>query len=422
MRQIGFWQRYYKSTQNEKVINLEGEVEMKDKSLTRVSVFLTSQIISLFGSAIVSYSIVWYITLKTSSTMALAISIVCTYMPQIVISMFSGTWGDKFNKKNLIIIGDTITGISTLILAILFINGFDSLYLLYGACALRSVGSGIQTPLEHAFLPLICPEEKLTKINGIYATASSAINILSPAMAGVLLNVMDFGHTLFIDCITALLAIIVLLKLKYKNTISSNKDTSTLSDFLEGVKYFKQHIFLGRLILFYLLFYFFMSAPAFLTPVLVNLKFSSSVNALAINEFVWSLGTMLGGILICSFKEFNKLKFMAISALLFGGFICLLGASNIFSIYILFMLCSGISLPLFNTSNTVLIQENVKKEMLGRVFANLNILSTISTTIGITVFGIIGNTISVDILLILVGAFIAILSIWIWKIYRENKV
>lgn len=72
---------------------------MKDKSLTRVSVFLTSQIISLFGSAIVSYSIVWYITLKTSSTMALAISIVCTYMPQIVISMFSGTWGDKFNKK-----------------------------------------------------------------------------------------------------------------------------------------------------------------------------------------------------------------------------------------------------------------------------------------------------------------------------------
>lgn len=395
---------------------------MKDKSLTRVSVFLTSQIISLFGSAIVSYSIVWYITLKTSSTMALAISIVCTYMPQIVISMFSGTWGDKFNKKNLIIIGDTITGISTLILAILFINGFDSLYLLYGACALRSVGSGIQTPLEHAFLPLICPEEKLTKINGIYATASSAINILSPAMAGVLLNVMDFGHTLFIDCITALLAIIVLLKLKYKNTISSNKDTSTLSDFLEGVKYFKQHIFLGRLILFYLLFYFFMSAPAFLTPVLVNLKFSSSVNALAINEFVWSLGTMLGGILICSFKEFNKLKFMAISALLFGGFICLLGASNNFSIYILFMLCSGISLPLFNTSNTVLIQENVKKEMLGRVFANLNILSTISTTIGITVFGIIGNTISVDILLILVGAFIAILSIWIWKIYRENKV
>lgn len=208
---------------------------MENKSLARVSVFLTSQIISLFGSAIVSYTIIWYITLKTSSTMALAISVVCTYMPQIIISVFSGTWGDRFNKKYLIIIGDTITGVSTFILAVLFINGFNSLYLLYAVCALRSVGAGIQTPLENAFLPLICPEEKLTEVNGIYATASSAINILSPAMAGILLNIMDFGYTLFMDCITALLAVIVLFRLKYRNTVSFEKENvSTLIDFTDG--------------------------------------------------------------------------------------------------------------------------------------------------------------------------------------------
>lgn len=393
---------------------------MENKSLTRVSIFLISQIISLFGSAIVSYTIIWYITLKTSSTMALAMSVVFTYMPQIVISVFSGTLGDRFNKKYLIIIGDTITGVSTLILAVLFINGFRSLYLIYAACAMRSAGAGIQTPLENAFLPLICPEEKLTKVNGIYATASSAINILSPAMAGILLNMMDFGYTLMVDCVTALLAVVVLYGMKYKNTIDLEKESvDILTDFVVGVKYFKQHVFLGRLIIFYLLFYFFMSAPAFLTPVLVNIKFSNSVNALAINEFVWSMGTMLGGLLICLLKESNKLRLMAFSSVFFGGFICLLGASENFAIYIFFMLCSGMALPIFNTSNIVLVQENVKKEMLGRTFANLNILSTISTTIGITVFGLMGDVISVDILLVLVGVFIALLSIWVWKLYRE---
>ena len=87
----------------------------------------------------------------------------------------------------------------------------------------------------------------------------------------------------------------------------------------------------------------------------------------------------------------------------------------------MFMLCSGIALPLFNTSNTILIQENVKEDMLGRVFANLNILSTVSTTIGIIIFGLIGSIISVDKLLILVGIFITLLSIWVWKIYRRNE-
>ncbi len=81
-------------------------------------------------------------------------------------------------------------------------------------------------------------------------------------MAGVLLNVMDFGHTLFIDCITALLAIIVLLKLKYKNTISSNKDTSTLSDFWRS-KIFQAAHFLRKIDFILFAFYFFMSAPAF---------------------------------------------------------------------------------------------------------------------------------------------------------------
>lgn len=395
---------------------------MKDKRLSSVTIFLFSQIISLFGSSLVSYMIIWYITLKTSSTIALATSIACTYMPQIIISLFSGTWGDRFNKKYLIIIGDAITSIATLILAVLFINDFKSLYILYGACALRAVGAGIQTPLENAFLPLICPEDKLIKVNGIYATASSAINILSPALAGLLLNILSFEYTLLIDCITALLAIIILFGLKYTNTVNFVKENaSTITDFAEGVRYFKRHIYLGRLILFYLLFYFFMSAPAFLTPVLVNTKFSNSVNALAINEFVWSLGTMLGGLWICSLKNYNKFRFMAISSALFGGFICLLGVSNNFIIYMFFMLCSGIALPLFNTSNTVLIQENVNKEMLGRAFANLNILSTISTTIGIMVFGLMGKVIRVDILLIFVGIFIAILSICIWRLYREYQ-
>ena len=81
------------------------------------------------------------------------------------------------------------------------------------------------------------------------------------------------------------------------------------------------------------------------------------------------------------------------------------------------MFCSRTVLPIFNTSNTFLIQENVKRDMLGRTFANLNILSTIYTTLGITVFGLVGDMISVDYLLVFVGICIAHLSVWVWKIY-----
>ena len=157
------------------------EDKMKEKNIKSVSVFLISQIISLFGSSIVSYAIVWYITMKTSSTVALAVSIVCTYMPQILVSIFSGTWGDRYNKKYLIMIGDIITGISTLILAVLFINGFDSLLFLYSIIILRSIAVSYthlaalpgEEEWELLWLPPPCQRKELAR--PLPAIKSSAI-------------------------------------------------------------------------------------------------------------------------------------------------------------------------------------------------------------------------------------------------------
>ena len=42
-----------------------------------VSCFLTAQTISLFGSSLVQYAIVWYITLTTSSGKMLTLSTLC---------------------------------------------------------------------------------------------------------------------------------------------------------------------------------------------------------------------------------------------------------------------------------------------------------------------------------------------------------
>lgn len=109
------------------------------------------------------FSIIWYITLTSSSATLVAISIICTYIPQIIISVFAGSWGDKYNKKLLIILGDTITASATLVLVLLFSLGYQSIYLIYLLCIFRSLGSGIQTPLENAFIATICPKNLLQK-------------------------------------------------------------------------------------------------------------------------------------------------------------------------------------------------------------------------------------------------------------------
>lgn len=106
--------------------------------------FLLGQTISLFGSSLVQYAIMWYITLNTQSGVMMTISIISGFLPTFFLSPFAGVWADRFNRKFLIVGADSMIAFATLILAILFLLGYDAIWLLFVMSAIRAVGSGIQ--------------------------------------------------------------------------------------------------------------------------------------------------------------------------------------------------------------------------------------------------------------------------------------
>ena len=85
--------------------------------------FIVAQSISLFGSSIVQYGIIWYLTLETGSAKILTLTTLCGFLPQMLISFFSGTLIDKYNRKSILIVSDSIIAISTFLLAISFFLG-----------------------------------------------------------------------------------------------------------------------------------------------------------------------------------------------------------------------------------------------------------------------------------------------------------
>src|SRR3954468_8202372 len=106
-----------------------------------IIIFLGSQTISLFGSSLVQYAIMWHITLTTQSGVMMTLSIVCGFVPTFFLSPIAGVWDELYKLKVLIILSDSMIAISTLILAILFLNGYDSLWLLFVMSAVRAIGA-----------------------------------------------------------------------------------------------------------------------------------------------------------------------------------------------------------------------------------------------------------------------------------------
>ena len=366
---------------------------------TAITAFLTAQMISLLGSSLVQYAIIWHITLTTSSGKMLTISTLCGFLPQILISLIAGVWIDRYNRKKLIMLA------------------------LFIVLAIRSAGTGIQTPAVNAIIPQIVPQEKLMKINGINSTLSSLIMFLSPAISGAILTVASLEVTLFIDVITAAIGISITAAIyirPYERT--ERREGSSLKEIGMGFSYLNKNHFIRKLLVYQVIILFLISPSAFLTPLMVSRTFGTEVWRLTASEMTYSLGMILGGLLITAWGGFSKKVNTTMAAgALYGVLMIGLGNAPQFLIYLSCNTLIGITAPCYNGPITVTIQEKVEPQMQGRVFSFMQIATSCALPLGMVIFGPLADMISIRILLTLAGAFVVSVSAAVWGLKYFNK-
>lgn len=377
--------------------------------------FIASQTVSLFGSTLVQHAITWYITLRTQSGMMMTIAIICGFLPTFLLSPFAGVWADRYHRKWLIILSDSLIAVATLILAMLFWMGHDGLWLIFIASAIRAFGSGVQTPAIGAFLPQLVPEDKLTKVNGINSSIQSLVMLISPMLSGALLTLATIETIFLIDVITAAIAVSILLLFLHVPAHAkalANQRISYFEDLREGIVYIKNHDYVRTFFMFNIFFFILIAPAAFLTPLQVARSFGSDVWRLTAIEVTFSIGMMAGGIFMASWGGFkNKVHTMIFSNLIIGTATFGLGLVPDFWIYLGFMTLIGLVIPVFNTPATVLLQQKVEGDFLGRVFGVMGMIATSMMPLGMLVFGPVADFVKIEWLLMGTGLLLVVQSL-----------
>lgn len=381
-----------------------------------IILFLASQTISLVGTSLVQYAIMWHITLKTQSGVMMAISIICGFLPVFFLSPFAGVWADRYDKKMIIILADSLIAVCTLILAVLFRFGNSSLWLLFVASAIRAVGTSCQTPAISAFLPQLVPEDKLTRINGTNGSIQALVMLISPMLSGVLLTLAPIEAIFLIDVVTAAIAILILAFLHgpVQEKALEKQKTSYFNDLKEGFTYINNHTYIKKFFLYCAVFLILATPVAFLTPIQVTRNYGEDVWRLTAIEVTFSIGMMAGGIAMASWGGFkNRIHSMTLASFIIGACTFLLGVIPNFIIYLGLMTLFGATMPLFNTPSTVLLQEKVEEGYLGRVFGVMAMISSVMMPLGMLMFGPLSDIIKIEWLLIITGIFLFLQSFFL---------
>ena len=124
----------------------------------KVATFLISQTVSLLGSTLVMYTIMWYITLGTQSALMMTIYVLCTFIPSLIMSPFAGVWADRLNRKMLMITADLLIAFVTLIIAVLFFFDIKDIWIIFIITVIRSIGQTIHHLAVSAVYPHVGPK------------------------------------------------------------------------------------------------------------------------------------------------------------------------------------------------------------------------------------------------------------------------
>ena len=369
-----------------------------------VALFLTGQSVSLFGSMLVQYAVMWYLTLTTKDGGVLALSTLFGFGPQSVISIFGGVWADRHNRKWLIMGADAAIAVATLGLALFMLAGNTELWLIFAVLAVRSTGAGIQTPAVAALVPQLVPDEHLLRINGLNQSIQAGMMLIAPAVAAALYATLPIEMIFFVDVSTALVGIGLLALIPVAKVPRPEGSPSYLTDLIEGVRYAHGHHLVRWLLGLNAVVMVLAGAPSFLTPLMVARSFGDEVWKLTGLELSFSIGMLIAGATIGWWGDkLNRLALILLASAAFGVLGIGMGLSTNLWVLYLFMFGIGIAVPAFTTPMTTALQQSVEPETQGRVFGFFGIVTSVAMPLGMALFGPLSNVYSVEVVLIGTG-------------------
>lgn len=379
------------------------------------AIIWTGQFLSILSSIVVNFAVILWISMESGSAEMLAWAAIAAILPQALLGPVTGVFIDRWNRKTIMILADSFIAVCTLIMAILFHLEIAEMWHIFILLAFRSVGSAFHMPAMQASIPLLAPQDQLTRIAGVGQIINSTGNIAGPALGALFITLWDMQYVLLLDVLGAIIACVSLVFVHIPDPDKKDGERkNVLREIKEGIHSVSQNRGLSWIFIFSVLVTFFLMPVSVLFPLMTLDHFMGDAFKVSLIEVVWGVGALLGGAVmgmrVYKVNRVILVNFMYIligSTFFFsgmlssGGFICFAALTGI----------AGISGAVYSSAFTGLVQTYIPPNALGRVFSMFYTLSLLPSMAGLICIGFFADSLGVVTSFIVCG--IAIIAIGI---------
>jgi DHA3 family macrolide efflux protein-like MFS transporter len=354
--------------------------------------FWSGQLVSLLGSSIVQFVIIWWITVTTGSALYLAIATFLSLAPLVAIGPIAGVYADRWDRKKLVFVADLIQALAIVVLIALFWTGYAGIWQMLVVLTFRAVFQAFHEPTVTAITPSMVPKDKLSRMNGLNYFFSGAARLAGPVSAAVLLQFWQIQEILWIDIVTFLMAMVPLVLTRIPNVRTNAATASFKEELKQGFSFVKNARGMLTLAILATGLNFLIMPLSTLLPYFVKFDHFGGAEELALVMAFLQGGILCGGLLMSVKKGFERKIATAIASIViaFLGYAMIaLTPTGSFWFMAVSALVFALCLPVANVLLQTIMQMVIPLDMQGRVSSVTMALSMAAQPVGTLMAGAI---------------------------------
>jgi MFS family permease len=355
------------------------------------------QLVSMIGSGLIGFALAVWIFDQTGQATPFALTALFSSLPRVLLSPLAGALTDRWNRKKIMLIADSLSGLVTLATAFLLFTGQMEIWMVYVITATSSIFGVFQHPAYTASVVMLVPKEQLTRANSMIQLGEAIESLATPLLAGVLFGLIDMRGIIIIDLITYFIAIITLIIVSIPQpkriAAKSTEETSLWKDIIFGWTYLVERWGLLGLLIYFALVNFLLNVSAVLIGPMI-LSFGSPSN-MGLAQSIMGAGFLVGSLLMSVWggpkKKRIRLVILAISLASMGFIVAGLKPSMLMIGIGLFILTFFI--PFGSGPSSALFTAKVPPDVQGRVFATRSMISQSMMPLAFILSGVLADNV-----------------------------
>lgn len=384
--------------------------------------YWTGQCVSQVGTWMQSIGQSWLVYTLTNSPFLLGLVGTLQFLPVTVFSLFAGVIVDRFSKKKILLITQSISMILAFILSLLVFTHTVK----YGHILILAVILGFTNtfdmPTRQSFVVEVVGKQDLMNAIALNSATFNLARILGPAIGAVVMGSLGAAWCFFLNGVSYLAVIYGLLHIEPITYVrKNNSEKKILSEIKDGLKYiFKTPVLLKTVIIVTVMgifaFNYSVLLPVFTKDVLHQQEgtYGFLMSSLGVGSLIGALTVSLRS------KSGPKMTVMIISSIIVSFMLMLTGLSRIKYLAALSLAITGIFNIQFSTTANSTLQINSRDEYRGRVMSVYSLVFAGSTPIGNFFAGTTAGTLGVSKAFVISGV-ITLVSVLILALTFRSK-